>query len=128
VVSGDQVLLQQVLVNLLMNAMDAMAGTPAFRRRLTITSEAKGADVEVSVRDNGMGVPADIIDTLFTPFMTTKAYGLGIGLTIVRTILAAHGGGIAARNNPEGGATLVVTLPRIETPVRSGVESDMVRG
>ena len=106
--------MQQVLVNLVINAMDAMTGTVPARRRLTIRAEHRDADVEISVRDNGTGVPPDIIETLFTPFMTTKAYGLGIGLTIVRTILDAHGGIIAARNNPEGGATFVVTLPRIE--------------
>ena len=67
-------------------------------------------------------MPPDIIDTLFTPFMTTKSRGLGIGLTIVRTILDAHGGTIAARNNPDGGATFVVTLLRSETPrIQSGL-------
>ena len=110
VISGDQVLLQQVLVNLVMNAMDAMAETPPARRRLTIRSEVRAADVEVSVRDTGPGLPADIISTLFTPFVTTKSHGLGIGLTIARTIIDAHGGTIDARNNPEGGATFTVTL------------------
>jgi C4-dicarboxylate-specific signal transduction histidine kinase len=116
VVSGDHVLLQQVLVNLVMNAMDAMVDTPPYRRHLAIGSDVRAADVEVSVRDNGTGVPPASIDTLFTPFMTTKAHGLGIGLTIVRTILDAHGGTITARNHPEGGAVFVVTLPRSETP------------
>ncbi len=115
-IRGDQVLLQQVLVNLMMNGMDAMAATPAPDRRLTIRSEVGPAEVEVSVRDNGTGVPADVIDKLFSPFMTTKSLGLGIGLTIVRKILDAHGGTIAAHNNAEGGATFVVTLPRSETP------------
>jgi signal transduction histidine kinase len=121
VVSGDQVLLQQVLVNLVMNAMDAMADTPPYRRHLTITSDVRAADVEVTVRDNGTGVPQDVVNKLFTPFMTTKSHGLGIGLTIVRTILDAHGGTIAARNNPEGGASFVVTLPRSDaTRARPG--------
>ena len=113
VINGDQVLLQQVLVNLVMNAMDAMAETPPARRHVTISSDVRAADVEVSVRDTGPGLPAEIIGTLFTPFVTTKAHGLGIGLTIVRTIVDAHGGTIAARNNPEGGATFTVTLRRI---------------
>jgi signal transduction histidine kinase len=112
VIDGDQVLLQQVLVNLVMNAMDAMVDTPADARHVTITSEVRGAEVEVSVRDTGPGVPAHILDNLFTPFVTTKARGLGIGLTIVRSIVDAHGGTIAARNNPEGGATFTVTLRR----------------
>jgi len=116
VISGDQVLLQQVLVNLVMNAMDAMAGTPPANRRVTIRTEVRAADVAVSVRDAGTGLPGHINGTLFTPFVTTKAHGLGIGLTIVRTIVDAHGGTIDARNNPDGGATFTVTLPRTETP------------
>ena len=114
-VSGDQVLLQQVLVNLVINALDAMGEVPPVRRRLTISGETRSGDVEVCVRDNGTGVPPDIIDALFSPFMTTKVYGLGIGLTIARTILGAHGGTITARNNPDGGATFIITLPRIDT-------------
>ena len=80
IITGDQVLLQQVLVNLVMNAMDAMAETPPARRHVTISTEVRAADVEVSVRDNGTGLPAQINGTLFTPFVTTKAHGLGIGL------------------------------------------------
>ena len=115
VINGDQVLLQQVLVNLMMNAMDAMAETPPARRRVTISTEVRAADVDVSVRDAGTGLPAQIDGALFTPFVTTKAHGLGIGLTIARTIVDAHGGTIDARNNPEGGATFTVTLRRVDT-------------
>jgi C4-dicarboxylate-specific signal transduction histidine kinase len=116
VISGDQVLLAQVLVNLVINAMDAMAETPPARRRVTIKTEVRPADVEVSVRDNGPGLTAQIEGTLFTPFVTTKSDGLGIGLTIARTIVDAHGGTLDAHNNPEGGATFTVTLRRSETP------------
>ena len=116
IVSGDQVLLQQVLVNLLMNAMDAMAETPPAQRHLTIRSEVRAAEVEVSVRDTGPGLPADIVGTLFTAFVTTKSHGLGIGLTIARTIVNAHGGTLDAHNNLEGGATFTFTLPRSEAP------------
>ena len=111
VIIGDQVLLQQVLVNLVINAMDAMAEMPPARRHLTIRSDVRATDVEVSVSDTGTGLPAQINGTLFTPFVTTKAHGLGIGLTIARRIVEAHGGTIAARNNPEGGATFALTLP-----------------
>jgi C4-dicarboxylate-specific signal transduction histidine kinase len=117
VIDGDQVLLQQVFVNLVMNAMDAMdamAETPPPRRHVTISCDVRTTDVDVSVCDTGPGVPAEIIGTLFTPFVTTKARGLGIGLTIVRSIVDAHGGAIIARNNPEGGAAFTVTLRRSE--------------
>ena len=116
IIRGDQVLLGQVLVNLVMNAMDAMAETPPVRRRLTIRTEVRAADVEVTVRDTGTGLPADINGKLFAPFVTTKTNGLGIGLTIARTIVHAHEGTIDARNNPEGGATFIVTLRRSDTP------------
>ena len=105
-------LLQQVLVNLMMNAIDAMADTPKARRRLTIATAIRDADVELSVRDAGTGLPPQVDGTLFTPFVTTKPHGLGIGLTIARTIVDAHGGTIDGRNNPERGATFTVTLRR----------------
>ena len=84
IISGDQVLLQQVLVNLVINAMDAMAEIPPARRRVTISTDVRAAEVGVSVRDTGTGLPAQIDGTLFTPFVTTKAHGLGIGLTITQ--------------------------------------------
>ena len=127
VISGDQVLLQQVLVNLVMNAMDAMAEMPPARRQVTITSEVRAADVEVSVRDTGPGLPADIISTLFTPFVTTKSHGLGIGLTIARTIVDAHGGTIEARNNPEGGATFTVTLRAAQSAASDDAAAALAR-
>jgi signal transduction histidine kinase len=116
VINGDPVLLQQVLVNLLINAMDAMAETPPPRRHVTIRTEVKPTDVTISVRDRGKGVPASIEGTVFTPFVTTKSHGMGIGLTIAQTIIHAHGGTIDARNNADGGATFAVTLRRGEVP------------
>jgi signal transduction histidine kinase len=116
VVHGDPVLLQQVLVNLFVNAMDAMGETALARRRVTISTDVRAAYVAISVRDAGTGLPEEqVTGTLFTPFVTTKANGLGIGLAIARTIVDAHGGTIDARNNPEGGSTFTVTLPRVET-------------
>ena len=115
IINGDQVLMRQVLVNLVMNAMDAMTETPPARRRVTISTEVRGADVDLSVRDAGTGLPAQIDGSRFTPFVTTKAHGLGIGLTITQTIVDAHRGTIAARNNPDGGATFTVTLRRSGT-------------
>jgi len=112
VVDGDRVLLGQVLVNLVRNAMDALTETPPARRRITIRCAVRAADVEVSVCDTGPGLPAEVMATLFTPFVTTKTNGLGVGLTIARTIVEAHGGTIDARENLDGGATFTVTLPR----------------
>ncbi len=111
-IDGDPILLQQVLVNLIVNAVDAMVDTPPDERRITISSNVRTADLDVSVRDMGPGLPAERLDTLFMPFVTTKANGLGIGLMIVRSIVDAHGGTVAARNNPDGGATFTVTLRR----------------
>ena len=116
VVSGDPVLLQQVLVNLVINAMDAMAETPPARRHITISSGVTATNVAVSVRDTGPGLRADIIGRVFAPFVTTKSHGLGIGLTIAQRIVDAHRGTIDAHNNPEGGATFTVTLPRAKRP------------
>jgi signal transduction histidine kinase len=110
-IAGDPVLLQQVLVNLIMNAMDAMTTVAVAQRELAIESRSSDANVTVSVRDYGTGVPADLLATLFTPFVTTKSHGLGIGLTIVRTIVGAHGGTIEAHNNRDGGATFILKFP-----------------
>ena len=118
VVNGDHVLLKQVLVNLVMNAMDAMADTPAARRRVTVRSEVHGTDVQISVSDAGTGLPAQLNGRLFAPFVTTKSQGIGIGLTIARSIVDAHGGAIDARNNPGGGATFTITLPCGDSPSR----------
>ena len=120
VVEGDQVLLVQVLVNLLRNAVDALAAMPAERRHVTIRSAATAAGVEVSVSDRGAGLRAEIIATLFTPFVTTKSHGLGVGLAIAQRIVDAHGGTIGAHDNPGGGATFTVTLPRSAPGPRQG--------
>jgi len=116
VVAGDRVLLQQVLVNLMMNAMEAMADTPVERRRVTVRSELGKANVAVSVRDYGSGLPANIDGKVFEPFVTTKSNGIGIGLTIARTIVEAHRGQLQAHNNPDGGATFVLTLQCADRP------------
>jgi C4-dicarboxylate-specific signal transduction histidine kinase len=115
IIDGDYVLLTQVLVNLVRNAMDALAETPPGRRRITIRTVGNADDVEISVSDTGTGLTKEVISTLFTPFLTTKSEGLGIGLTIVQRIVAAHGGTIEAEENVSGGATFKVSLPRKAT-------------
>ncbi len=116
VVVGDQVLLQQVLVNLMVNAMDAMGQTSPDRRRVRIRNTVGQDRIEVSVRDAGSGLPGTVDGALFEPFVTTKTDGIGIGLTIARSIVEAHRGRMDARNNPEGGATFTVTLPLKGSP------------
>ena len=88
-VSGDPVLLVQVLVNLSRNAVDAMAETPPGTRRITIGSKGNTADVEVCVHDTGTGLSTELLGTLFGPFFTTKPHGLGIGLAVTQGIVQA---------------------------------------
>jgi signal transduction histidine kinase len=111
IVRGDRVLLQQVLVNVIMNAVDAMAATPPEKRRITVRLDVTQEAVDLSVRDAGSGLPVSVDHQVFEPFVTTKRNGIGIGLTIARAIVEAHRGTMAARNNPEGGATFTITLP-----------------
>ena len=112
VVQGDRVQLQQVVLNLLLNATAAMRDTPPASRQLVIrTAMEDGRAVRFSVRDSGTGIDRNDVDRLFEPFYTTKADGLGMGLSISRMIISAHGGTIWAENNPGGGATFSFTLP-----------------
>jgi two-component system, LuxR family, sensor kinase FixL len=113
-VRGDRVQLQQVLLNLLLNAMDAMTAFAPDGGRVTVRVQAAGAQVEVAVSDTGPGVSADALAHVFTPFFTTKPNGLGMGLAISRSIVQAHGGRLWARNNEAGGATFAFTLPAAE--------------
>jgi PAS domain S-box-containing protein len=113
---GDPVQLQQVLLNLLLNGLDAMAGLAPWERRLLVRTRRRDTrTVEVAVSDRGAGIPADRLGKVFEPFFTTKPHGIGMGLAICRSIITAHGGGIAATNNPDRGATLCFTLP-VEGP------------
>jgi signal transduction histidine kinase/ABC-type uncharacterized transport system substrate-binding protein len=116
-VHGDRVQLQQVLLNLILNGMDAMNTTPRPERRLTIrVSEAKDGNLLVAVSDRGTGIASEDIVHIFEPFFTTKASGMGMGLAISRTIVQAHGGEIRAANNALGGATFAFTLPCLDQP------------
>jgi len=111
-VVADRVLIEQVLLNLVRNAAEAMEETPTDERRLVVrTFEDANGDVGVAVSDTGSGVPADYIERLFEPYFTTKPDGTGMGLAICRSTIDAHGGRIWASNNPAGGATFQFVLP-----------------
>jgi signal transduction histidine kinase len=116
---GDRVHLQQVLLNLLMNAMDAVAGEPPGRRRVLVSTTQLDGEVRLAVSDTGIGIPADGIRQIFEPFYTTKSAGsgMGMGLAIARSIVEAHAGRMAAESNPGGGTTVWFSLPVSSTPV-----------
>ena len=114
-VLGDPVQLQQVFVNLVLNAFDAGAGLTPDRRRVRIGTVSIPLGVQVSVRDYGNGIAAADLPRLFDPFFTTKPTGMGLGLSIARSIVEAHGGTIAAGNR-DPGAEFTVTLPRAPSP------------
>jgi C4-dicarboxylate-specific signal transduction histidine kinase len=113
-VTGDPVQLQQVLVNLVVNACDAMADCDTPERRLHIRTgiENGGDAVIVSVTDRGGGIQVKEVEQIFEPFFTTKAKGMGLGLSVCRTLIAAHRGKLWATNNADRGATFHFTLPK----------------
>ena len=108
-VSADKVQIQQVLINLMRNAIEAMADST--RRELTVSSAPSGSDmVEIRIADTGSGIGPDLTDNLFQPFFTTKLHGMGVGLSICRTIVEAHGGIISAEPNAGGGTVFRFTI------------------
>lgn len=109
---GDRIQIEQVLLNLVLNGMDAMSATPVGNRLLRIRSSNEGVrGVEVSVSDTGHGIPPDRLPRIFESFFTTKEHGMGLGLAMVRSIVELHRGHLTAENNPEGGATFRFSLP-----------------
>lgn len=115
-VLADRVQVQQVLLNLIVNARDAMEGTPHADRVLTLTSARVGDHVHLTVQDRGCGLPADV-DQIFKPFHTSKANGLGMGLAICRKLVTAHEGRLWAEPNADGGATFHVLFPALKGAV-----------
>jgi C4-dicarboxylate-specific signal transduction histidine kinase len=109
---GDRVQLQQVLVNLIMNAVEAMSSVESRRRSLLVKSESRGADaVLITVEDSGPGIDAKEMEHLFEPFFTTKVHGMGLGLAISRSIIEAHGGRLWVSGRIPQGAVFHVQLP-----------------
>jgi C4-dicarboxylate-specific signal transduction histidine kinase len=110
-IRGEQVQLQQVLVNLITNAIDSMAATDG-ERVLSIRSEVHHSGrVMVSVKDTGKGLEPGAVDRIFNPMFTTKAHGMGMGLSICRSIIEAHEGQLWVTANEAGGATFHFTVP-----------------
>jgi signal transduction histidine kinase len=110
-VRGDRIQLQQVILNLVVNGIDAMDGQPKVQRQITGRIRRKDGAAEVSISDSGPGIPADRLGRVFDPFFTTKNDGMGMGLSIARTIVEAHGGRIWVENEIHGGAIFRVSLP-----------------
>jgi len=115
-IDGDRVQLQQVLLNLAINACDSMNHLASDRVLAIQTARAGQAGVQVSVTDVGRGIPPAELERIFEPFVTDKPEGMGLGLPVCQSIIQAHGGKLWATNNPERGATMHFVLPLAETP------------
>ena len=110
-VQGDRIQLQQVLLNLVLNACDAMSEADSNRRQLVLATELTDGHVQLAVSDCGPGIPENQLERVFEPFVTFRPQGLGLGLAISRSIVSDHGGSIRAENNADGGATFRCLLP-----------------
>ncbi|MEH2570208.1 sensor histidine kinase [Bradyrhizobium sp. AZCC 2289] len=110
-VRGNRVQIQQVILNLIVNALDAMSKIPEDQRRLTVVSAHVDRFAEVSVSDTGPGIPPDKLKEIFDPFFSTKEKGMGMGLSIARTIVEAHGGQLTAENRAGRCAMFRMRLP-----------------
>ena len=108
---GDRVQIQQVILNLVVNGIDAMKDMPAENRIIDIRTSRVEKFAELSVSDRGPGIPEDKLKEIFEPFFTSKAEGMGMGLSIARTIIEAHNGLISAKNRDLGGASFRIRLP-----------------
>lgn len=117
-IAGDRTQIQQVLINLVLNAMDAVADLPDSRRMVELLMERERSNIKIAVKDRGSGIPIENLPKLFESFFTTKQRGMGLGLAIARSIVEAHGGRIWAENREPHGATFNVEVPFADT--RSG--------
>jgi PAS domain S-box-containing protein len=124
-ISADRVQIQQVMLNLIVNACDAMVDNDPADRILSIASADENNAVRISVTDRGPGIQKHSIDAVFEPFVTSKQNGLGLGLSICRSIINSHAGRIWAENNPDRGATFHVVLPRAPHVDESPIEATL---
>jgi signal transduction histidine kinase len=113
-VIGDRIQLQQVILNLVVNGIDAMKDTPSENRIISIRTSRAEHFAQLSVLDRGSGIPEDKLKEVFEPFYTSKAEGMGMGLSIARTIVEAHNGQITAKNRDHGGASIRIRLPLVK--------------
>lgn len=114
-VTGDRIQLQQVILNLVLNAAEAIEDSDDRRRRIVIaTSLRSDGMVELAVKDTGLGLAEDQIGRVFDAFYTTKPDGMGVGLSVSKSILERHGGGLTACGNPDGGATFTFGIPQAD--------------
>ena len=116
-VSADKIQLQQVVLNLVMNAAEAMSEMPSQQRRILLRTQATDHGIQVTVRDFGPGINLAKLNDIWQPFFTTKSMGMGMGLSVSGSIIRAHGGRIWAENNPDGGATFVFEIPVMSSRV-----------
>jgi C4-dicarboxylate-specific signal transduction histidine kinase len=117
IVHGDRIQIQQVMINLLLNAFDALGSYPVPERLVTVRADLASPEfLRVTVCDGGCGIPPDNLEGIFETFYTTKREGMGMGLSVSRTIIEAHGGRLWAENNAERGATLSFTIPVSKEP------------
>jgi signal transduction histidine kinase len=114
--AGDRIQLQQVILNLVLNAFDAVSENQDLRE-VSISMSADKDEARVAVRDSGNGIDPVAIEHIFEPFFTTKPKGMGMGLAIARSIIKAHGGRISARRNPDRGSTFEIVLPALQETI-----------
>ena len=117
-IQADRIQLQQVLVNLIVNGMDAMAGSPLGVRRIILAASVIDGVVQISVSDAGTGIAPAQLAMIFQPFYTSKRGGLGLGLAISQSIIQAHGGMLLVENNVDRGVTATIRLP-VHTPMET---------
>jgi signal transduction histidine kinase len=110
-VVGDRVQLQQVVLNLVMNAVESTSAAAESPKEVLVTSRNEASEVIVAIEDSGVGIASENLDRLFNPFFTTKPHGMGMGLAISRSTIESHGGRLWAASNPGRGATFQFALP-----------------